>query len=687
MRAITIIGFVLGLYIGSFAQVDRSKAPLPAPAREIKIGAYQSFTLKNGLQVFVVENHKLPRLQVSIQLKHDPIYEGDHAGYVSIAGNLIGTGTANRTKTQLDEEVDFIGASLNTSAYSIYASSLSKHTDKLLDLMTDVLYNPSFEQAELDKLKTQTLSGITAGKDDPEENAANVRGFLVYGKNHPYGEVATEKSVESISIDDCKKYYQTYFKPNNAYLVMVGDITLKNAKILAENNFSQWKGGEVINLTYEVPQPPTKTFVALVDRPTSVQSIINVTYPVDLKTGSEEVLKARVMNQILGGSFSARLNQNLREKHGYTYGSSSQLNSDEWVGRFTASASVRNEVTDSAIYEIMGELRRIINEPVSSTELMAAKASIAGSFGRSLERPQTIASFAVNTDKYNLPNDYYATYLKRLETVSIEEVQGIAQKYIKPEQAYIEVVGKGSEIAESLKPFGEVKYFDIHGNEYKPEPIKTLPVGLTAQKVIDNYILAIGGVKSTSALKSIRTVYKSAAMGAELTMTMIKALPNKSVMEISANGASFQKIITNGKEVSIVAMGQPTPIDKEKKAKILFESAPFPELNLSGVTPKLVAIEKINGREAYAVDFILASGGSFTCYYDAVSGFKLQQIDNIETEEGTMTAITTYSDYKDVNGLMFPQKIGQQQGPMTFSFELIDLQLNPTLNDSTFKVK
>lgn len=660
---------------------------MPAPAREIKIGAYQSFTLKNGLQVFVVENHKLPRLQISIQLKHDPVYEGEKAGYVSIAGNLIGTGTTNRSKTELDEEVDFIGASLNTSAYSIYASSLSKHTDKLLDLMTDVLYNHSFEQSELDKLKTQTLSGITAGKDDPEEIAANVRGFLVYGKNHPYGEVATEKSVESISIDDCKKYYQTYFKPNNAYLVMVGDITLKNARKLAENNFSQWKGGEVINLTYEVPLPPAKTFVALVDRLTAVQSIIYVTYPVNLKTGSEEVLKARVMNQILGGSFSARLNQNLREKHGYTYGSNSQLNSDEWVGRFTASASVRNEVTDSAIYEIMHELKRITNEPVSSTELMAAKASIAGSFGRSLERPQTIASFAVNTAKYNLPKDYYATYLKRLETVSIEEVQGIAQKYIKPEQAYIEVVGKGSEIAESLKPFGEVKYFDINGNEYKPEPIKTLPVGLTAQKVIDNYILAIGGIKSASTLRSIRTVYKTAAMGAELTMTMIKALPNKSALEIMANGTSFQKIVSNGKEVSIVSMGQPTPIDMEKKAKILFESAPFPELNLSGVTPKLVGIEKIKGRETYAVEFTLASGSKFTCNYEIESGLKLQKADNIETAEGTIMAITSYDDYKEVSGLKFPQKIGQQQGPMIFSFELVDLQLNPTLNDSIFKVK
>ncbi|HCM77738.1 MAG TPA: peptidase M16, partial [Cytophagales bacterium] len=230
MRKIATICFVLGLLSSALAQVDRSKAPSPAPAREIKIGVYQSFMLKNGLQVFVVENHKLPRLQFSIQLKHDPIFEGNKAGYVSIAGNLIGTGTTTRTKAQLDEEVDFIGASLSTGAYSLYASSLSKHTDKLLELMTDVLYNPSFEQSELDKLKTQTISGITAGKDDPNTIASNVRGVLVYGKDHPYGEIATEESVKSISVEDCQQYFKTYFKPNNAYLVMVGDITLKRAK-------------------------------------------------------------------------------------------------------------------------------------------------------------------------------------------------------------------------------------------------------------------------------------------------------------------------------------------------------------------------------------------------------------------------------------------------------------------------
>lgn len=687
MRAVLSVCFVLGVLGSVIAQVDRSKAPLPAPAREIKIGEYQSFTLKNGLQVFVVEDHKLPRLQFSIQLKHDPIFEGEKAGYVSIAGNLIGTGTTSRTKAQLDEEVDFLGASLNTSAYSLYASSLSKHTEKLLELMTDVLYNPSFEQAELDKLKTQTMSGIAAGKDDPGTIASNVRGFLLYGKDHPYGEVATEKTVESITIEDCKNYYQTYFRPNNAYLVMVGDVSLKEAKKIAEKNFSQWKKGEVKNESFSVPLAPEKTFVAMVDRPSSVQSIINVTYPVVLKVGSEDVIKVNVMNQILGGSFSARLNQNLREKHGYTYGSNSQLSSDDLVGRFNASASVRNEVTDSAVHEILYELNRIVNEPVTPEELQAAKASIAGSFGRSLERPQTIASFAVNTAKYNLPKDYYTTFLKRLDAVTIEQVQAAAKKYITPDRAYIEVVGKGGEVAKSLEQFGEVKYYDINGNEYTPEPEKSLPDGLTAQKVIDKYIQEIGGAIRAKEIKSLKTIYKAQAMGTELTMSVVKSAPNKSVLEISANGSTFQKVVSTGKEASISSMGQNVPMDKETTEKTFFESAIFPELASEKATIKLLGIEKVDGKDAYTVEYKLPSGFKSTYYYDVESGLKVKQTESLETPQGTMVSATTYSDYKEVEGVRFPQKIGQQQGPMNLTFELIEIQVNPEIKDSLFSLK
>ncbi len=685
MRSFILISLIVINTCVAYAQVDRAKPPVPKPAREIEIGEYQSFTMKNGLQVFVVENHKLPRLQFSIQLKHDPILEGEKAGFVSMAGNLMGTGTTSRTKSQLDEEIDFIGATLSTSAGGLFASSLTKHTDKLLELITDVLYNPSFKQSELDKIKTQTLSGLSAGKDDPGTIAANVRSVLLYGKDHPYGEITTEKSVEAITLEDCINYYQKYFRPNNAYLVMVGDISFKEAKKIADKNFGNWKEGEIESQKFRVPTTPEKTYVALVDRPASVQSIINFAYPINLKIGSEEVLKARVMNQILGGNFSSRLNQNLREKHGYTYGSGSQLTSDNLVGRFTASASVRNEVTDSAIYELMNELKRVANEPVSADELLAAKASIAGSFGRSLEQPQTIASFAVNTARYNLPKDYYSTFLQRLESVSVDDVQSIAKKYIRPDQAYIEVVGRGSEIADKLKQFGEVKYYDIHGNEYTPDTQPEIPPGLTAEKVIDKYLNALGGIQKLKTVKSIKLVYKAEAMGNELTMTLIKSLPDRGLMEIASGGMALYKVVQRGNDITVTSMGQPAEVGKSEMEKLMFERAIFPELNLEGISTKIVKAETHEGEIAYAVELGFPSGAKTIHYYSAKTGLKLKQEDIVNTPQGDVMNVTTVSGYHEQEGMKFPQRIIQLMGPMSLSFDLEEIQINPSVEEGAFK--
>jgi len=689
MKKHIVVVCLLLVIVSAQAQVDRTKAPLPAPAREIKIGDYQSFTLKNGLQVFVVENHKLPRVQFSLQLKNDPIYQGEKEGYIEMAGTLMGTGTKIKTKAQLDEETDFIGAELSTSSSGIFASSLSKHTTKLLDLMSDVLYNPAFPQEEMDKLKTQTLSGLAAAKDNPNAIAGNVRAALLYGKQHPYGLFTTEKSVGSITLEDCKNYYNTYFKPNNAFLIIVGDIDLKTARSLSEKYFAKWASGEVKNPSYTQPQEPAKTHVALVDRSASVQSVINISYPVNLKPGTQEAIKARVTNQILGGGFSARLMQNLREKHGYTYGAGSQLNPDNLVGSFTASSSVRNEVTDSSVYEFLSELKRIVNEPVLEKELIAAKAEISGAFGRSLENPQTIANFALNTAKYNLPKDFYNNYLKYVDAVTLADVQATAKKFIRPENAYIIVVGKGADVADKLKKFGDVKYFDIYGESYIPAKVSTLPAGLTAEKVIANYIEAIGGAKKIQELKSVKTTMKATIQGMELTMTNSKKASGKSLTEVTVQGNVMNKSITDGKDVAEIQMGQKTPLDAGAKEKNLFEAYFVPETMLAAMNVKAIlkSIESIEGKEAYAVEYQFPAGEKITNYFDKETGLKIQTLELMKTPQGEIAVPTKYQDYKDVNGVKFPHTVLVSQGPMNFKFQVSNLEVNPVLDDAIFKVQ
>ena len=210
MKKILSLIIVLSIVSGAFAQkLDRSTRPAPGTAPEIQLGKIEKFTMDNGLKVFVVENHKLPKVAYSLSIDVDPVAEGDMAGYVEIAGKLMERGTKNRTKQQLDEQIDFIGATISTSAKGIYAASLKKHQEKLLDMMSDMLMNSEINQEELDKIKKQTISGITSSKDDPDAIAKKVRAALLYGKDHPYGEVATEKTVENITIEKCKEYYAT----------------------------------------------------------------------------------------------------------------------------------------------------------------------------------------------------------------------------------------------------------------------------------------------------------------------------------------------------------------------------------------------------------------------------------------------------------------------------------------------
>jgi len=448
----------------------RSQVPAPGPAPVIEIGTPEEFKLTNGLKVILVENHKVPRVSIQLSLDIPNIREKEFAGYISLAGDLLNKGTQNRSKGEIDEAVDFMGASMSTGAKGISGASLSKHFPSLLEIMADVLFYPAFPKEEFEKLKVQTLSSLAQAKEDPNSIASNVSQVLRYGKDHPYGEIVTEVSLENVTVEKCKEYYDNFFQPAYACLVVVGDISKMEAQPLLEEHFGKWKNSAPIGEAMRPPLPlaPEKTTLDFVNKTDAVQSVIAITYPVELKPGGEDAIKSRVMNTLLGSFFQSRLNQNLRETNGYTYGARSRLSSDRLVGYFTAGASVRNEVTDSSIVEMLFELNRLRDELISQEELNMVKNVIAGSFARSLENPGTVASFALNTVRYNLPDDYYNTYLERLSKVSVEDVRAMARKYIKPDKAHILVVGDKTQVAEKLSRFsatGKVNYYDVYGTE------------------------------------------------------------------------------------------------------------------------------------------------------------------------------------------------------------------------------
>jgi len=662
------------------AQVDRSRLPEPGPAPEIQIGDAETFTLPNGLKVFVVKNTKLPRVAFSLILDKDPIYEGDKAGLTGFVGQMIMAGTSKRSKDQLDEEVDFIGASLNAGSTSLFASSLKKHQEKILDLMADVLYNPVFPESELEKLKKQALTNLASSKDNPDAISGRLTSSLVYGKNHPYGEDATEQTINNITIEDVRNYYKSYFRPNIAYLAIVGDISKAEAEKLVKQYFGKWEKGKVDEKNYEKPSAPDRNKVALVDRSASVQSVISITHPVEMHITNDDYLDTRVLSYILGGGSSSRLFMNLREDKGYTYGAYSSIGSDKHITRFSAGASVRSEVTDSAVYEIIYEIRNIVENGVTQKELDAAKANLSGSFGRSLESPSTIANFAINTERYDLAKDFYATYLQRLNALTVEDINRAAEKYLKPENMYITVVGNGAVIKDGLSQFGEIKQFDNMGNPARE--VEMADTDMTAEQVLGNYIEAIGGEENVSKIERAKISSSAEVQGMKLDMLSVHDEPNNMFSQkIMMMGNVASNLVIKDGKATMTAMGQSQAMSDEQfeEAKMGMFIIPETRYEEMGYTLDLDGVKDVDGQDAYKVVVTNPTGAKMTNYYSVDTGLKIKS-------ESATSGEVAYENYKEYANVKFPTQMTVKSPmiPMPLKSVVENVEINSELAAADF---
>lgn len=664
----------------TFAQVDRSKYPEPGPAPKINIGDPATFTLPNGLKVFVVENHKLPRVTYSLVLDRDPILESDKAGLTSLVGDMLMGGTTTRSKDELDEAIDRIGAYISASSTSASASSLKKYNDRLLDLFADILFNPAFPQSELDKLKKQTISGLAAAKEDPNSIVGVVRNAVMYGKDHPYGETETEETVENVQVEDIKNYYNTYFKPNIAYLAIVGDITTAEAKKLVERHFSDWHRGDVPKHNWPTPQAPNGNKVILVNRPASAQSVINVGYPLELKPNNPDVIAVSVVADILGGGASARLFQNLREEKGYTYGAYGNISPDEWVARLNTSASVRNAVTDSATQEFINELTRMGEHTITQNELDLAKASLAGSFGRSLEQPSTIARFAINTELQELPANYYQNYLQNLDALTLEQVNTVAANYVRGDNLQITVVGKVDDFANQMARFGDVQYYTVTGD---PEvKVAITDASITAEGVIEKYIEAIGGREKLEAVNTIRMVSEAEIQGMTITIEQLVDKTKGIAVQNTKLGAQvMSKVVVTRQAVTVTAQGQTQELPAEAAAPYQSLLTVIPELTYTADNVKLEldGINKVNDEDAYKVKVTQGANAS-VAYFSVTSGLKLKS-------ESELSGEMTVEGYGTYDGIQLPETISivNNMMPMPLKAVTKTVVINGEISDDELK--
>jgi predicted Zn-dependent peptidase len=678
------------------AQIDRTAAPKPGPAPKINIGTPASFTLDNGLKVFVVENHKLPKVSFQLTIDKDPVLENGNVGLADMMGDMLSAGTTSKTKAQIDEEIDFIGASISTFSSGFYASSLTKHVDKVMALASDILLNPAFPQDELDKKKKRAFSSLKSLATNADAIAGRVTSVLKYGKNHPYGEVQMRDDIESISVEACRKYYETYFRPNISYLVIVGDITVEEAQVLTKEYLGGWEETEVPTHKYDMPEIPKGVRVAFVNKPGAVQSVIKVIYPVDYKVGSTDAAAVSVMSSIFGGAFSSYLNANLREDKAYTYGARGGVRADTRVGSFNAGASVRNEVTDSSVAQILFEMNHILNEKPSQDDLDRIKNNMNGGFALSLENDQTIARFALNIERYGLPKDYYQTYLSRLQNVQFADVEAAAKKYIHPENCIILVVGN-KDIAGTLTKFdsdGVVEFHDINGDVKVDKPVKELPAGLTAEKVLEDYLFAITGESSMKSvqkkykkIKDITIVMETEMQGMKLQITTKQMAPNKSLFELNMQGMTVQKQVFDGEKGGSSGMQGKKALEGEELESMKDEAVMNKELEYKvlGYILKLQSIEDVNGKDAYKVAITDPKGNVSYDYFDIESKFKVYTTSTEKGPDGSeMESYSELGDYREVDGIKYPFTRSRNMGLQVMELKVKEIKVNSKVKASEF---
>jgi len=684
-----ILSLVIALTtVSLYAQIDRTRMPEAGPAPTINLEEPTRFELKNGLTVMVVENHKLPRVSIQLSIDNPPSLEGEKAGVSSLAAGLLGNGSTNISKDAFNEEVDFLGASLNFGASSAFASSLSKYFPRILELMADAAINPNFTEEEFQKEKEKLLTGLKSQEKDVSAMAGRVQSAIAYGKEHPYGEFATEETVNKVSLEDAKKFYQTYFNPNNAYLVIIGDVDTKAVKKLVKKHFNSWEKGAQVLTNWKNPVASNEATINFIDMPNAVQSEVSVQNVVNLQMKDPDYLPTLMANRILGGGGSARLFQNLREDKAYTYGSYSSIGNSKYVpSRFRAYASVRNAVTDSAAVQILEEIQKITSEPVTQKELDAAKATYVGNFVMALERPSTIANYALNIETEGLPKDFYKTYLERINAITVADVQQAAGKYFSTENTQVVVTGKGKEVLENLEKMTfqgkklPVKYFNTNADQVeKPEYKMELPAGVTAQSVIENYLDAIGGRAVLEKVKTVSIFASGEVQGMALNFQLIRTSDNQFMQNIEMMGRSMSKQVFNGENGYAMMQGQKMDLNPQQAAMIKDEAQPFYELHLDPEAISLEGIEKVDGENAYKVKV----SGNRVAFYNVANGQKIQEITTTEMMGQTIESTMKFGDYKEASGIMFPFYLGQMMGPQLIEFTIKKIDVNSGVTTEDF---
>ncbi|MFD1094351.1 M16 family metallopeptidase [Salegentibacter chungangensis] len=469
------------------SDIDRTKLPEVGEAKKAKFPDLQRTELSNGLKVVLAKREGVPTIVMDLMINAG--YKSDHlasAGTAALAMDLMDEGTKDLNSLQISEKLQLLGADLYTYSdqdiSNVYMNTLKPSLDASLDLFADVILNPSFPQKEFERLKAEQLNDIKREKSQPIAMALRVINPYLYGKDHPYGNPYTgtgyEENVKELTREDAVNFYDTWVKPNNATLIVTGDVEMSELKAKLEKSLGKWKQAEVPEITFPEPKTASKNTLYLIDRPESQQSIILAGYLTD-KYGEQSEIAVQQMMNILGGEFTSRINMNLREDKHWAYGAGGFVMGTQDLRPFIVYAPVQTDKSAESVSEIRKELSEFIGtRPATNEEVAKVKTNQVLKLPGQWETNSSVNNSLYNLVKYGLPDDYYQTFDSEVRGLSLEEVQKVSQKMVKPEEVNWFIVGDKAEISDKLEELGfdEIIEIDADGNKITPDAMQETSV-------------------------------------------------------------------------------------------------------------------------------------------------------------------------------------------------------------------
>ncbi len=688
MKKIFLLIILIFATINIFAQdINPDVMPEPLQSVEFQFPNHTVRTLSNGLKVIIIEDSEQPTIALRLMIYGGKSVETDKSGIAELTANMLTKGTKTRTASQIANSLDGVGASIISNAaddyYYLYADGLKKHSKLLLEILSDVLLNPTFPVDEFLKLQQQTIAGIQYEKSNPSNAAHKLSRIAIYGKNHPYSKYKTTESINSINIDDLKKYHSTWANPTNASLAVVGDVKPDEIVKELEKYLKSWKSGKTPKIEIPSAQQLPKG-IYFINRKGAVQSsIVASTLTVPYNNIDYDAIK--LASRVIGGE-NGRLYQTLREKYSFTYSPYAFVTSTKYANRFSAVADVATEKTDSSLAVILDELNDLKNNTPSKDEIKRVKTSYLGNYNMSFENSMNVATIIQDGDFLGKNINEIKNFPKKIESLTPSDITLMVKNFIEPENLRIIIAGDPS-ILPTIEKYGQIYQYDLDLNALDGADAKLEKVSISANDLIAKYEKAIGGKDNIQKIQTINatsiaqiTVNGQVFDGEVLSQ---KKAPNKLYNYTNFNIFNNESWV-DGENCWIGAKGQESSLQTgESKDKMLFDAELFSVLALTKHNYTLKVLGKSNNKILMSA---VSPAKAESIYYFDADNYLLEKIDlDLVSPDGSkeIWSIVT-SDYKLFDGVMLPTT----QKTISPNF-VITLKTNYTINqeieDSVFK--